>query len=136
VWLPLSVNTSLPDGTYEDKLVHSSHRYIEVDKIMFEQYVLKEQEATESGSFLYRRSVFGSPIIPPWWPPYRLWYLMVLMMDLIYTAIVFPFNQAWPENTQNRALNICELIFGIIFVCDVVINCHVPYILRYKNDKV
>ncbi|KAG1658435.1 hypothetical protein FOA52_009856 [Chlamydomonas sp. UWO 241] len=124
------------DGTYQDKLVHSSHRYVEVDKVMFEEYVLKEQEAAKSGSFLYKRSVFGLPAIPPWSVPYRMWYLMVLLLDLVYTAIVFPYNQAWPENTQNRSLNIVELIFGMIFVADVFINCHVPYILRYKNDKV
>jgi hypothetical protein len=46
-------------------------------------------------SLTYARSVMALPIIPPWHLLYRTWYALVLLLDLTYTAFVFPYVEAW-----------------------------------------
>ena len=107
--------------------------------------------------------------------PPRYWIILVVLVDMIYTALVFPFNEAWrisgkTDDTPgafnaiytsfNGSPKWCELpqgprsclispadfgldswwtwlvlIMASIFLLDVFINLHTPYLLRYKNDK-
>lgn len=46
-------------------------------------------------SFFNSRSVLCLPLVAPWGLAYRCWYLLVLFLDLTYTAFIFPYNEAW-----------------------------------------
>lgn len=57
-----------------------------------------------------------------------------VLMDMVYTAFVFPVTEAWGLGGAESLLDF-EFAVACIFLADVFIKLHLPYLARYKNEK-
>ncbi|KAG1662469.1 hypothetical protein FOA52_009677 [Chlamydomonas sp. UWO 241] len=132
-----------PDGSSElktDHLALCDHRTMEMDKDEFERFASKQIHDHKKPTWLTFRSVIGLPLITPWATYYRMWYYFIWLMDTVYTSFVFPWYEAYlvgfpASNNANLGMSIFQCIAGCIFLADAVIEIHVPWMLRYKNDR-
>jgi len=136
------------------RMMQAGHRIVELTKLEYNSYVSSDlqvkkvlaqedseeavqmmEEGQQGGCYWSQPgvSILGLPVFMPWNILYRIWYSCVVVLDLTYTAFIFPYNIAW--STSVGGMLVAEVVFAVIFFVDLLVNLHVPYILRYKNEK-
>lgn len=74
------------------------------------------------------------PSLPPCLPPpLRLWALLMLLLDVSYTALLLPLLLAYGEIVAFNGAYFIEVAAGALFLADLLVNLHVGYVVRHRQ---
>ena len=73
---------------------------------------------------------------PPSSWAYAWWALVMLLLDLSYTAVVCPISVAFaPRDALITWAFILDFVAGLLFLCDIAVNFHVGYVAQVRSHR-